>query len=697
MRMPMSRKPNRLAGEKSPYLLQHAYNPVDWYPWGDEAFQKAAAENKPVFLSVGYSTCHWCHVMERESFEDEEVAELLNRHFVAVKVDREERPDVDHVYMTVCQAMTGQGGWPLTVVMTPDKKPFFAGTYFPKRRKYGRPGLMDILEQIARQWNEDAGRIIEAGERIAREIAEQMETAPRGSVTAAMLDEAFRLLERSFDPVYGGFGGAPKFPIPHNVCFLLRYYDRTGKEKALEMAETTLDAMRRGGIYDHVGFGFARYSVDERWLVPHFEKMLYDNALLAWAYVEAYQVTGKRKYADTAEQIFAYVLRDMTDPKGGFYSAEDADSEGEEGKFYVWTPEEAKEALGSDDAELYCEIYDITEKGNFEGRSIPNLIRGDIEEWAKRKGMASAELHERLEACRRRLFAVRKRRVPPGKDDKILTAWNGLMIMALAKGYKVLGKTEYLEAAQRAADFLWTNLRREDGRLFARYRDGEAAYPAYVDDYAFFVWGLLELYEASFDTGTLARAFELNRQMLDLFWDETSGGLYFYGKDGEELFVRNKEVYDGAMPSGNSVAACNLLKIARLSSDAELSRIAERQLEAFAGTVERYPAGYAMMMIALDSAFRPAGEIVIAGSAHDAAAHKMIETVRSGFRPHAAVLFAQDGAEGERLRALVPAVGDKRPLDGKATAYVCENFSCRAPVTDVDELARLLQDRRAVR
>jgi len=643
------------------------------------------------------STCHWCHVMERESFEDEEVAELLNTHFVAVKVDREERPDVDHVYMNVCQAMTGQGGWPLTIVMTPDKKPFFAGTYFPKRRRYGRPGLMDILEQIAQTWKEDAAGVAEAGGRIARKMAEQMQTERPGSVSPEMLDEAFRQFELMFDPVYGGFRGAPKFPIPHNLCFLMRYFYRTGNEKALKMAETTLDAMRRGGMYDHIGFGFARYSVDERWLVPHFEKMLYDNALLAWAYVEAYQVTGNRKYAETAEQILAYVLRDMTDPQGGFYSAEDADSEGEEGKFYVWTPDEVKEALGPDDAELYCEIFDITEEGNFEGRSIPNLIGGDVEAWAKRKGMAAEELSERLESCRRRLFDVRKRRVPPGKDDKILTAWNGLMIMALAKGYKALGKAEYLEAARRAADFLWANLRREDGRLLARYRDGDAAYPAYVDDYAFYVWGLLELYEASFDAETLARAFELNRQMLDLFWDDKAGGLYFYGKDGEELFARNKEVYDGAMPSGNSVAALNLLRIARLASDAGLSRIADRQLEAFAGTVERYPAGHAMMLIAMDFALHASGEIVIAGSPHDAAARKMIEAARSGFRPHTAVLFAQDGAEGDRLRALVPAVGDKRPVDGRATAYVCENFACRAPVTDIDELARMLEASRPVR
>ncbi len=636
------------------------------------------------------STCHWCHVMERESFEDEEVAGILNEHYVAIKVDREERPDVDHLYMTVCQAMTGQGGWPLTIIMTPEKKPFFAGTYFPKRRKFGRVGLVELLLQIADKWRDDREKVLEIGDQVVQETTNRMLSNLKGEVSEQTLHDAYETYESLFDPLYGGFGTAPKFPTSHNVSFLLRYYDKTGKPKALEMAEKTLDAMYRGGMYDHVGFGFARYSTDEKWLVPHFEKMLYDNALLAWTYLEAHQLTGKRKYADAAEQIFTYVLRDMTSPEGGFYSAEDADSEGHEGKFYVWEPGEVKEVLGEEDGELYCDLYDITEEGNFEGRSIPNLIKHDLEAYAAHNNIPADELRRRIESCRQKLFAHREKRVHPGKDDKILTAWNGLMIMALAKGYKVLGRGEYLEAARKAAHFIASRLRRPDGRLLARYRDGEAAFPAYVDDYAFFIWGLTELYEASFDPRHLRLALELNAQMLELFWDDDNGGLFFYGSDSEQLFTRNKEIYDGAMPSGNSVAALNFLKLAKLTYDARLSHIAERQMEAFAGAVERYPAGHALFLIALDFAYSPGSEIVIAGSPDHEVTKQMIAAAREGFRPNTLVMVVPDGEEGESVRQLIPQVRDKRMIGGNPTAYVCENFACQAPTTDTEELKEML-------
>ncbi|GAB7056049.1 MULTISPECIES: thioredoxin domain-containing protein [unclassified Paenibacillus] len=689
--MTTKHKPNRLANEKSPYLLQHAYNPVDWYPWGKEAFDRAKKENKPVFLSIGYSTCHWCHVMERESFEDEEVAELLNRDYVSIKVDREERPDVDHLYMSVCQAMTGQGGWPLTIIMTPEKKPFFAGTYFPKARRYGRHGLMDILPQIAGKWKENQDKVIEIGEQVVEETQKRLIANLEGDLSEGLLDRAFEMYERMFDASYGGFGDAPKFPTSHNLSFLLRYWKRTGNEKALHMVEKSLDAMFRGGMYDHIGYGFARYSTDEKWLVPHFEKMLYDNALLTMTYVEAYQATGKRWYADVAEQIIAYVLRDMTDPQGGFYSAEDADSEGEEGKFYVWSPQEVKQVLGEEEGELYCEVYDITEDGNFEGHSIPNLIHATVETMARLKQLDELKLKERLEASRQKLFAHREQRIHPHKDDKILTSWNGLMIMALAKAAKALDNPEYADAAKKAAAFILTKLRREDGRLLARYRDGESAYLGYADDYAFLVWGLIELYEATFEPDYLRQAVELNDEMLRLFWDEAKGGLFFYGEDGEQLFTRPKEIYDGAMPSGNSAAALNLQKLSRYTYNAALSQKAEQQLKAFAGSVERYPSGHALFLMAVDFAYGAPTEIVIAGDPVKDDTQAMIREVRQSFLPNAlTILRTSDPAVAEETGRLIPLVQDKLPLGGRATVYVCENYACQSPVSDLEELRELL-------
>jgi len=494
---------NRLVYEKSPYLLQHKNNPVDWFPWGEEAFVRAREEGKLIFLSIGYSTCHWCHVMERESFEDEEVAWFLNRHYISIKVDREERPDIDHIYMEVCQAMTGQGGWPLTVVMTPDKQPVFAGTYFPKRGRWGKPGLLEILKQIQEKWEVEKEKIVGVGMRVTEAI--QLRQFSSGEdLSKATLDQAFQQFCNSFDPVYGGFGPAPKFPTPHNLMFLLRYWKMTREHEALAMVEKTLAAMHNGGIYDHIGFGFARYSTDREWLVPHFEKMLYDNALLAIAYLEAYQVTGNNRYARVAREIFTYVLRNMTSQEGGFYSAEDADSEGEEGKFYLWVPEEIKGILGEEEGEYYCRLFGITQEGNFEGRSIPNLILSCTDERAGLLKIDDQELLgmlELVEESRRKLFIEREKRVHPFKDDKILTAWNGLMIAALAKGSRVLNNPEYSRAAARAVEFIWQKLRRQDGRLLARYRDEEAAFLAYLDDYAFLVWGLIELYEAAFVDG----------------------------------------------------------------------------------------------------------------------------------------------------------------------------------------------------
>ena len=529
---------NRLINEKSPYLLQHARNPVNWYPWGEAVFQKARQEDKPIFLSIGYATCHWCHVMAHESFEDEEVARILNKNYIAIKVDREERPDIDKIYMSVCQALTGRGGWPLTILMTPEGKPFFAGTYFPKTARMGMPGLIDILNQIAAMWEKDRARILKTGQEITNAIQPGSDPdSPAHVVSVDTLKKGYSQLASRFDPKWGGFGTAPKFPTPHQLTFLLRWHRRSADPQPLKMVEKSLDAMRHGGIYDQIGSGFHRYSVDEQWLVPHFEKMLYDQAMLAMAYIEVYQATGKARFGKVAREIFAYVLRDMTAPEGGFYCAEDADSEGKEGQFYVWTPAEIKGYLGDVLGDLFCRFYDITEKGNFEeGKSIPHMPL-TLEAFAQREGMDPAKLDTALKDARARLFDIRKKRVHPLKDDKILTSWNGLMIAALAKGYQALGDEPYVDAARKAADFILKNLRTSDGRLLRRYRNGEAAYPGYLDDYAFMVWGLIELYEATFEVTYLEAAIALNREMIDIFWDKKGGGLYFTGKGNEALIT----------------------------------------------------------------------------------------------------------------------------------------------------------------
>ncbi|MBT2287599.1 thioredoxin domain-containing protein [Paenibacillus albidus] len=686
--------PNRLASEKSPYLLQHAHNPVDWYPWGEEAFAKAQSESKPIFLSVGYSTCHWCHVMERESFEDQEVADLLNQHFISIKVDREERPDIDALYMSVCQALTGSGGWPLTVLLTPEKKPFYAGTYFPKRRMLGRMGLMDLLEQIQAKWGQDGEAFSKLGDDLLAELQanERKQRQGDGQHTdepgEELLHEAFRLYQSQFDAQYGGFGNAPKFPSPHNLSFLLAYSQAYNVPEALQMVETTLTSMYRGGMYDHVGFGFARYSTDREWLVPHFEKMLYDNALLAYVYLEAFQITGKPLYAEIAESVFTYVRRDMTSPEGAFYSAEDADSEGEEGKFYVFSREEIIEALGLEDMHSYCHVYGITPEGNFERKNIPNLLQGLPEDMAERLSMNPLGLRTRIEEWREKLFAYRKIRIPPSKDDKVLTAWNGLMIAALAKGAKALQKPEYAQAAGAAADFIWDKLRREDGRLLARYRDGEAAFPGYVDDYAFMIWGLTELYEATGNVTYLERALVLKDGLVTLFPDAEQGGFFFTGVDGESLPLRSKELYDGAMPSGNSVAAMILPRLAAMTQDVALKGVAERTAIAVGAAATAYPAGYAMYLKALLGFMGGGKEWVLAGKREDSALHSMLAQVQQAYMPDAALLIKWEG--DEQLVELLPHLADKPALGGAATAYVCRDFACREPLTSLEAVKELL-------
>ncbi len=690
---------NRLINESSPYLLQHAANPINWYPWGKEAFEKAKKENKPIFLSIGYSTCHWCHVMERESFSDTEVAALLNQDFVSIKVDREERPDIDQVYMTVTQTLTGRGGWPNTVFLTPDRKPFFAGTYFPKETRWGLTGLMELLPQVAAIWQKDRQKVIKSADQITDLIASRHSPSAGVALDKNILDRTRRLLGEIYDAEFGGFGPAPKFPTPHLVAFLLRQYHHTQDSQALEMAEKTLTRMRLGGIYDHIGFGFHRYSTDARWLLPHFEKMLYDQALLVIAYTEAYQVTGKKLYAQTVREILAYILRDLTSKEGGFYSAEDADSEEVEGKFYVWTVSQIQSAIGAADTETLKKIYNLADDGNFKSQEAEALVGGNIlylnktlPELAAELGLSENRLRQRLEKNRMQLFKVRKKRVHPFKDDKILTDWNGLMIAALAKAGQTLGESRYTAAASKAADFILRKLRAENGRLMKRYRNGNAGLPAHLDDYAFSVWGLLELYAATLEARYLQEAIQINDQMIAHFWDNQSGGFFMTADDGEKLLIRSKDIYDGAVPSGNSVAALNLLRLGHLTGRQEYLKKAEGITRAFAGSVNRYPPGHSQLMVALQYALNPNYEVVVVGRPGAKDTRAMLAALRRPFLPGKVVLLRPaDKKTAAAIIRLAPYTEFMVAQKGRATAYVCTNFVCKLPTTDVSQMLANLQ------
>jgi len=699
--------PNKLISEKSPYLLQHAQNPVDWYPWGADAFNRAHKENKPIFLSIGYSTCHWCHVMEKESFEDPEVAQLLNETFVCIKVDREERPDIDNTYLTVCQMMIGSGGWPLTIIMTPDKKPFFATTYIPKETRFGRMGMKEIVPSIKALWEGRRNELLTSAEQIAGAL-EQIEREAQGSLGSELgegsIKHAYDQLARSFDAQNGGFGTAPKFPTPHNLMFLLRYWKRTGDTQALGMVEKTLEAMRLGGIYDHVGFGFHRYSTDSRWFLPHFEKMLYDQALLAMAYIEAYQATdGKGAYEQAAREIFSYVLRDMTNREGGFYSAEDADSEGEEGRFYLWTLDEVRHVLSTEEAELISRVFTMKKEGNFAeeatgretGKNIL-VLKKPLAAIALDLAIPTNELARRLEGARSKLFEARAKRVRPHKDDKILTDWNGLMIAALAKGAQAFDEPLYADAARRSADFILANMVDAKGRLFHRYRDGEAAIGAFLDDYAFLTWGLIEVYETTFESSYLQRALDLNAMMLEHFWDGEGGGFYFTADDAERVLVRKKEIYDGAVPSGNSVAMLNLLHLARFTAHPEYEEKAAALSRAFSGSIAQSPGpgAHTQLMIALDLARGPSYEVAIVGDPHAEDTKAMVGALRKAFVPNKVVIFRPAGEETPAITRLAGFTKDLGSLDGKATAYVCRAFRCELPTTEAHQMLALLKDER---
>lgn len=691
------RPPNRLIDDKSPYLLQHAYNPVDWYPWGEEALERARTEDKPIFLSIGYSTCHWCHVMEKEVFEDPVAAEFMNEVFVCIKVDREERPDLDAIYMGASQMLTGSGGWPLNIIMTPEKKPFFAATYIPKEGRLGQIGMLELVPRVKEAWRERRGEVLKSADDITAALAKALPVAPGEEMGPDTLKAAFDGLVQRFDLLFGGFGDAPKFPTAHNLFFLLRYWKRTGEAKALEMVEKTLDAMLRGGIYDHLGFGLHRYAVDREWLVPHFEKMLYDQALIAIAYVEAYQATGNKDYERAAREIFEYVSRVMTSPAGGFYSGEDADTEGVEGKFYLWGKEKIDKVLTPGEAELAAKVFNVTGDGNFvepqtgetTGANILHLKR-PLGEVAEELETTEGELKTRLEGIRKKLLEEREKRVRPHKDDKILADWNGLMIVALSKGAQAFSEPRYATAAAKAAAFILNNMRTDEGRLIHRWREGEAKVGGFLDDYAFFTWGLIELYEATFMPGYLKTAVELNKVMIEKFLDEAEGGFYFTAEDAEELPVRGKEVYDGAVPSGNSVAAYNLLRLGRITADPSLEDMAAKLLRAFSKSVAEAPAAYTQLMCAVEFAVGPAYEVVVVGKPSAGDTRELVSALKTGFFPNKVMLFRPAVDPSPEIASIAPFTVDQKGIEGKATAYVCRNYSCQSPTTDREKMLELL-------
>jgi uncharacterized protein YyaL (SSP411 family) len=678
---------NRLANETSPYLLQHKDNPVDWYPWGEEALKRAQEEDKPILLSVGYSACHWCHVMERESFEDEPTARIMNEHFVNIKVDREERPDIDSIYMSAVQALTRHGGWPMTVFLTPDGAPFYGGTYFPPAPRGGLPSFQQVLISLANAYENRRDEVLKS----AQSVREYLQAAtgaamPKAAVGVELLDRAAQSLISQLDRRFGGFGGAPKFPQAMNLEVLLRHYHRTEDLGALSGVEDTLRAMANGGIYDQLGGGFARYSVDEFWLVPHFEKMLYDNALLSRLYLEAYQATGDAFYRRIAEETLDYVLRDMTSPEGGFYSAEDADSEGEEGKFYVWTPEEIEDALGPEDAKLAMRFWDVTGRGNFEGKNILYVPRPP-EAVAAEFGLSSEELWDRIVEIRAQLFAEREKRVRPGRDEKVLSAWNGLMLRSFALAARVLGREDYREAAEKNAAFMLEKLR-VDGRLRRSYKDGQARLGGYLEDYAMVADGLVALYEATFEVRWLVEADNLCDVISELFWDEERKFFYDTPADHEELVTRPRDVYDSAAPSGTSVATDVLLRLALLLDRDDYRRRAEAVLEELSGGMEKLPGAFGRLLAALDFSLAEPREVAIIGDPGSPDTQSLIDAVYGLYLPNKVVAGRAEG-DGEPA-GLIPLLADRPARDGKATAYVCVHYACKSPTTDPEELREQL-------
>ncbi len=683
-----SKHTNRLIHETSPYLLQHAYNPVDWYPWGEEALARAKDEQKPILLSIGYSACHWCHVMERESFENEEIAAVMNDLFINIKVDREERPDLDEIYMNAIQIMTRQGGWPMTVFLTPDLKPFYGGTYYPPTDRYGRPGFPKVMHAVAEAFNDQNVQVLQQADEITDRLTQMgnvVDPHPH-ELTEQLLQNAFQHYRSQFDSHHGGFGNVPKFPPSMGLPFLLRYWHHSGNANALEMVELTLEKMARGGLYDQLGGGFHRYSTDAHWLVPHFEKMLYDNAQLVVAYFEAYQATQKLFYRDIAVETLDYVLREMYDAEnGGFYSTQDADSEGVEGKFFVWEPNDVEDIIGEENAEIFCEYYDITPQGNFEGENILHVqTQPDI--FARKLQMDVGELEALLADGRQKLFEEREKRIKPGLDDKILTSWNGIMIRGMAMGYQLTGKPEYLEACVKSAEFVLTTLSQENGLLLRTYRAGKSHLNAYLEDYAYFIAGLIALYEASFEPRWLTEAERLAHLMIDQFGDEAGEGFFFTGKSHETLIVQSKSAYDGATPSGASMAIHSLLRLAKHLDNPEFHDKAVETLLLYFHQMEGMPSGSGQLLCELAFLLSTPKEIAIVGEKGDAKTDAMLEALHGIYLPNK-IVGLSESPDGQTL----PLLMNKPQIDNTATVYVCEDYVCQTPKADVAAFLELLK------
>lgn len=686
--------PNHLINEQSPYLLQHAYNPVDWYPWCNEAFEKAELEDKPVFLSIGYSTCHWCHVMERESFEDIKVAEILNKYFVSIKVDREERGDIDSIYMMVCQLMNGSGGWPLTIFLTPDKKPFFAGTYFPKENRFGRIGFIELINSIQNAWINNKNEIISSANELSNSLQQIYSYKSHSVIEENILDKTFEYFDKRFDNEFGGFGSAPKFPSPHNLMFLLRYWKKTENDKSLSMVTKTLQSIYSGGIYDHIGFGLHRYSTDRFWLVPHFEKMLYDQALMIIAYSEAFQVTHNNEFKKAAEEIIHYVLRDLKSDNGSFYSAEDADSEGMEGKFYLWTKEEITTVLNKKEAELFLDIYGVTAEGNFidevtktkNGFNILHIEKS-ISQLSKLYGKSEEVICNDINSIRNKLFIHRKKRIHPFKDDKILTDWNALMIAALSIAGRIFNDEYYIQEAINSINFINKNLVTENNILLHRYRNNKADINGNLDDYAFLIWAAIELYQSTFDMKYVNQAIELTNHTLNHFWDNNSGGFFLTAVYSEKLIVRTKEIYDGAIPSGNSVMALNLIRLARITSDNKYEEYVHNLFKTFSGTVKQSPASSSFLLTAFQYLISPSHEIIISCKKYSTETANIIRELNNAFIPNKVVIL-----KTEQNKLPFDYLDNYSTENNYPTIYVCKNYKCSLPVHSVNDVLKLLNE-----
>lgn len=680
---------NKLQFEKSPYLLQHAENPVKWLPWGEEAFKKAKEEDKPIFLSIGYSTCHWCHIMAHESFENKRVALLMNKVFISIKVDREERPDIDSVYMKSCQRMTGSGGWPLTIIMTPEKRPFFVGTYIPRENKFGRIGLLELIPRIDEMWKTNRKEV----EKVSGEAFSMLkETHTKGKAGEledlnAIIDRCYQELHRNFDTENGGFGHSVKFSTPHNLTFLLRYWKIKGNENALAMVEQTLERMRSGGIFDQIGYGFHRYSTDAKWHLPHFEKMLYDQALLIIVYAEAYLAGGKKDYGKTVDEIIEFVQSDMLSPEGGFYSAIDADSEGKEGWYYLWEKSEIERIL-KEDADMFMLAFNVEKEGNFldpltgekTGKNVL-YVRDSINELSKKLKTDEAALKEKLESSRKNLFAARKNRKPPSIDDKILTDWNGLMIAALSIAARSLGKEDYGVLATNAADFILKQMVSNEGKVLHRYREGEAAIDGFLEDYSFLIWGLIELYEVTFQAKYLSWALSIQEMLTKQFYDEKNGGFFSTSSDSKELLVRDKNIYDGAIPSGNSIESMNLLRLGRISGNYELEGMAKHTIESFSENISHLPSGHTQFISSILYLLVPSYEVVIVGNPQEKDTIDMLTMMNGIFLPNVTILF-KNSKDESIIGEIAPFTKGYICIDDKPTAYICSNHRCQLPITD---------------